>query len=69
MNPFQNIVAVESLSDVPEAVARSKKIIVFNQDEKVVKIGMLNPDDLEAKHNIEKRTGKLKKFKGFKMEF
>ncbi len=43
------------LSLVPEIVARSKGIIAFARDAQEVKAGMLNPDDLEMRHILEKR--------------
>ncbi|MEK7453103.1 MAG: GspE/PulE family protein [Patescibacteria group bacterium] len=42
---------------VPELVARKKGVIAFMRDEKGVKVGMTNPDDIEVKHFIEKRVG------------
>lgn len=43
------------LNLIPELVARSKGVIVFARNEHYVKIGMVNPEDLEIKHLIEKR--------------
>jgi type IV pilus assembly protein PilB len=45
------------LSLVPEIVARSKGIIAFARDAQEVKVGMVNPDDLEMRHILAKRFG------------
>lgn len=42
---------------IPELVARSKGVIAFSRDENAVKVGMINPDDSETRHIIEKRAG------------
>ncbi|MFH0932681.1 MAG: GspE/PulE family protein, partial [bacterium] len=47
----------EVLNLIPEIVARSKGIMAFARDKDSVKLGMVNPDDLEARHTIEKRIG------------
>jgi type II secretory ATPase GspE/PulE/Tfp pilus assembly ATPase PilB-like protein len=47
----------EILHLIPELVARSKGVIAFARGESGVKVGMINPDDIEVKHFIEKRVG------------
>jgi type II secretory ATPase GspE/PulE/Tfp pilus assembly ATPase PilB-like protein len=46
----------DALHLIPEAVARAKEVVIFSKDEKIIKIGMTNPDDLVTKHLIEKRV-------------
>lgn len=43
------------LNLIPEAVARSKKIIVFRQEKNEIKAGMVEPEDMEMRHNLEKK--------------
>ena len=47
----------EVLQQIPELVARSRGVIAFSRTDQDIKVGMLNPDDLEIKHFIKKRTG------------
>jgi len=47
----------EVLRLVPEIVAESRGFVLFFRDEKGVKAGMINPDDIETRHIIEKRVG------------
>jgi len=47
----------EVLNLIPELVARSKGVIAFDRIEDGIKVGMIDPDDLETKHIIEKRAG------------
>jgi type IV pilus assembly protein PilB len=42
---------------VPEIVARSKKLLLFEQTKDTVKIAMNDPSDLEIIHNIQKKLG------------
>ncbi|MEK7576412.1 MAG: ATPase, T2SS/T4P/T4SS family [Patescibacteria group bacterium] len=42
---------------VPELVARSRGVIAFARDADGVKVGLLNPNDIEMIHFLEKRTG------------
>ncbi len=42
---------------IPELVARAKGVIAFSQSEKGLKVGMVDPDDFETRHFIEKRVG------------
>ncbi len=47
----------EALHTIPELVARSRKIIAFFKDEKNLKVGMINPGDLEIINLIRKKSG------------
>ncbi len=47
----------EVLNLIPELVAKSKGVIAFARTDEGIKVGMLNPDDLETRHLIEKRAG------------
>ncbi|MFC1595124.1 GspE/PulE family protein [Patescibacteria group bacterium] len=47
----------EVLNLIPELVARSKGIIAFGKEGDAIKVGMMNPDDLETRHLVEKRVG------------
>lgn len=49
----------ELLQFVPELVARTKGIIPFHMDEKGLKLGMINPANLEIRHLLEKKTGHI----------
>lgn len=42
---------------IPEVVAQEMKVVVFGRDKKGIKVGMVNPDDLKIRHNIEKKIG------------
>jgi type IV pilus assembly protein PilB len=42
---------------VPELVARSKQVIAFTRDDQSIRLGMVNPEDIETVHLIEKRAG------------
>ncbi len=42
---------------IPELVARSKGVIAFAIDKQGVKVGMINPEELEVRHLLEKRIG------------
>lgn len=44
-------------SKIPELVAMSKGVIAFGKSEKGIKVGMINPKDLEIIHLLEKRFG------------
>lgn len=59
--PFINLreqaIPDDVLKIIPELVARSKGMIVFARTEEEIKVGMLNPSDLEMRHIIEKRAG------------
>ncbi|MEA1963126.1 MAG: type II/IV secretion system protein [Patescibacteria group bacterium] len=43
---------------IPDLAAKSKKLIAFGEDEDCVKVGMVNPKDLEMIHVLEKKFGK-----------
>ena len=45
------------LNLIPELVARNKGIIAFSRGSEGIKVGMINPDDMEIKHLLEKRFG------------
>lgn len=45
------------LNLIPEVVARTKGVVAFARDGEGVKIGMVNPEDLEMKHQLEKQLG------------
>jgi type II secretory ATPase GspE/PulE/Tfp pilus assembly ATPase PilB-like protein len=47
----------KAFHEVPEAVARSKRVVAVRRDEQGLHIGMVHPDDLETRHALEKRTG------------
>ncbi|MDA2922912.1 Flp pilus assembly complex ATPase component TadA [Patescibacteria group bacterium AH-259-L07] len=59
--PFINLrkekIDEKMLTLIPELVARSRGVIAFERGKKGIKIGMLDPTDLEMRHFIEKRTG------------
>jgi len=58
--PFVNIQKEEIDRDVlviiPEQIAKSHKIVAFDIDGKVLKVAMVNPDDLQAIDFIKKKT-------------
>src|SRR3989339_738592 len=41
------------LNLIPEIIAKSKKIIIFYEDENEIKVGMMDPQDLEIIHILE----------------
>src|SRR3989339_898280 len=43
------------LNLIPEIIAKSKKIIIFYEDENEIKVGMRDPQDLEIIHILEKK--------------
>lgn len=43
---------------IPEEYARKKGVIVFSETDEFVKVGMVDPDDMEVRHYIEKKVGK-----------
>src|SRR3989339_393865 len=43
------------LNLIPEIIAKSKKIIIFYEDENEIKVGMMDPQDLEIIHILEKK--------------
>lgn len=45
------------LTRIPEAVAKHRGIIAFASNQEEVKLGMLNPEDLESIHLVERKTG------------
>lgn len=45
------------LNLIPELVSRSKGVIAFSRTKDGIKVGMINPKDLEIRHFIEKRAG------------
>jgi len=47
----------EALNLIPEVMARSKGIIAFSIGKQGLKVGLLDPDDLDVRHLIEKRSG------------
>ncbi len=59
--PFINLQSEKTddriLNMIPEPLARARKIIVFARDKDYVKIAMNNPNDLEMRHFLSKRTG------------
>lgn len=42
---------------IPELVAQTKQLIAFGRDAKGVRVALRDPNDLEARYFIEKRTG------------
>ena len=42
---------------IPEMVARSHNVAAINETKEGVRVGMLNPNDMEMRHVIEKRLG------------
>ena len=57
VNLKQEKIYDEVLNLLPQTVAKAQGAIVFAHDRKGVKVGMLNPDDLELRNFITKRTG------------
>lgn len=59
--PFVNLskaaIEDEILNIIPEVVAKNQKIIAFGKDQDGLKIAMLDPQNLEIKSFIEKKTG------------
>ena len=59
--PFLNLrnekISEEMLRVIPELVAKSKGIIALSATPEGLRIGMINPRDLEIIHFLEKRTG------------
>jgi type IV pilus assembly protein PilB len=59
--PFVNIQneSVDELifGKIPELVARNLGVVAFKRDENGVKVGMVDPGNLETRHTIEKRIG------------
>ena len=59
--PFVNLQKVKINKDVleivPEIVAKEQGIIIFERTKEGLKAAMLNPDELEIKEFIEKKTG------------
>lgn len=49
-------VDTEVLHIIPEVVARSMGVVAFSRSKNGVQVGMLNPDDLEVRHFLEKRV-------------
>lgn len=47
----------DAMHTIPEIVAQNKGIIVFGRNEDKVKLGMLNPADIEALYLVKKRLG------------
>lgn len=47
----------EVLNMIPEAVARSRGVVAFARTNEGIRVGMLDPDDLETKHMVEKKIG------------
>lgn len=45
------------MEQIPEVVARAKGVIAFERDKDGVKVGMVEPDDLETRNLVEKRLG------------
>lgn len=48
----------EVLTLIPELVAYNRGIIAFNRVKEGIKLGMLNPDDIESVNLIEKKPAK-----------
>lgn len=42
---------------IPQVVAESQGVVAFGRQEEGVRVGMLDPRDLEMKHFVEKRLG------------
>ena len=42
---------------IPELVARKMQVVAFGRSKEGVKVGMVDPNDLETRHLIEKRVG------------
>ncbi|PIT92165.1 MAG: hypothetical protein COU08_03720 [Candidatus Harrisonbacteria bacterium CG10_big_fil_rev_8_21_14_0_10_42_17] len=45
------------LDSIPEPMARAQGVIAFGKDANGVRVGMVNPDDIELKHLLEKKFG------------
>lgn len=50
----------DSLSIIPEPVARNKGVFVFKKDDQGVHVGMVDPTDMETINMISKRMGGVK---------
>ena len=50
------IIPKEVLFLVPEPIARRHKVIAFGKDDKSLSLGMVNPQDLETREAIKKKT-------------
>lgn len=48
----------KAMSLVPEKVAEAKRVIAFFVDEKILKLGMNNPENLEIRHLMEKKSSR-----------
>lgn len=59
INLRQEKVEEKVLMQVPEIVARVRGIIAFQETMSEIKVGMVNPADLEMIHILEKRYGKV----------
>jgi type II secretory ATPase GspE/PulE/Tfp pilus assembly ATPase PilB-like protein len=57
VNLRQEKIDEQVLGTVPEIVARAKGVIAFARDQNGVKVGMLNPGDVEMLHFLAKRFG------------
>ncbi|MDO8265298.1 MAG: type II/IV secretion system protein [Candidatus Parcubacteria bacterium] len=59
--PFINLkktkIEKQNLEIVPETMAKKQKIIVFGKTAEGFKIAMANPNDLETRESIERKTG------------
>ena len=47
----------DAFNMIPELVARAKRVAAFAKDKDNIKVAMLNPNDIDTIHMIEKRTG------------
>ncbi|MBI2052828.1 MAG: type II/IV secretion system protein [Candidatus Ryanbacteria bacterium] len=60
-NIFEEKIDEAVLTSIPELVARTRGVIAFAQDKDGVRIGMLDPKDIELIHFVEKRLGQKAK--------
>lgn len=48
----------ETLNFIPEIMARNKGVVAFAKTDSTIKLGMIDPEDWEIIHLVEKRAGK-----------
>jgi type II secretory ATPase GspE/PulE/Tfp pilus assembly ATPase PilB-like protein len=48
---------LEALNIIPEAVARTRGVVAFARTVEGIRVGMVDPDDLETKYLVEKKIG------------
>ena len=59
VNLSQEVVNEKIFKKVPEFIAKNQEVIAFRRKKDSIDIGMRNPNDIETKHFLEKRFGKI----------